>query len=201
MCVCVYVADPYPSGYEIPNNWYDYINAVRRTLEGGSTATGPLGTSTLRTNREAAAAADKHRTSTISKHDGKISKASKASRSSVISGDNNNNNNNNSKFNSLNTNNYNNSHSNSEKDANSEPSLFPVDATTVSDIISDAASKISSSTTGKTTTVAPPTAADFGILGTPGFSTGAFLRSPFADNSISDPSVPDIQITLFPNVS
>jgi len=46
----------------------------------------------------------------------------------------------------------------------------------------------------------PASPLDFGVLGSPGFSTGAFLRSPYAEGRITDPTVPDIQITLFPNV-
>ncbi len=41
---------------------------------------------------------------------------------------------------------------------------------------------------------------DYGVMGSPGFSVGAFLRSPFAKDNILDPSVPDIQVTVFPNV-
>lgn len=45
----------------------------------------------------------------------------------------------------------------------------------------------------------------FGALGSPGFSAGAFIRSPYAidDASSSGPdvdNVPDIQLTFFPNV-
>jgi hypothetical protein len=36
-----------------------------------------------------------------------------------------------------------------------------------------------------------------GIMGTGGFSVGGFMTSPFA----VDPSIPDIQFTLFPSVS
>eukprot|EP00602_Paraphysomonas_sp_CaronLab_P011175 CAMPEP_0185039958 /NCGR_PEP_ID=MMETSP1103-20130426/37448_1 /TAXON_ID=36769 /ORGANISM="Paraphysomonas bandaiensis, Strain Caron Lab Isolate" /LENGTH=624 /DNA_ID=CAMNT_0027579057 /DNA_START=273 /DNA_END=2147 /DNA_ORIENTATION=+ len=38
---------------------------------------------------------------------------------------------------------------------------------------------------------------DFGVLGTPGFSAGGFLASPYARS----PSEPDIQLTVFPMVS
>jgi hypothetical protein len=36
----------------------------------------------------------------------------------------------------------------------------------------------------------------FGVMGTPGFSSGAFLKSPFCDSKD-----PDIQLTFFPSVS
>lgn len=44
---------------------------------------------------------------------------------------------------------------------------------------------------------ASSTSESFGLLGDNGVSAGAFLASPFA----ADPTVPDIQITLFPAVS
>jgi hypothetical protein len=37
---------------------------------------------------------------------------------------------------------------------------------------------------------------DFGVFGTSGFSVGGFMTSPYA----LEPSVPDVQITLFPSV-
>lgn len=44
----------------------------------------------------------------------------------------------------------------------------------------------------------------FGLLGSPGFSTGIFLRSPYATQmeleSVAGKDVPDIQITMFPSV-
>ena len=36
----------------------------------------------------------------------------------------------------------------------------------------------------------------YGVLGTPGFSSGAFLKSPYCKSSD-----PDIQLTFFPSVS
>jgi hypothetical protein len=38
--------------------------------------------------------------------------------------------------------------------------------------------------------------ATFGVMGTPGFSSGAFLHSPFCKSAD-----PDIQLTFFPSVS
>ena len=42
---------------------------------------------------------------------------------------------------------------------------------------------------------------DYGLLGTPGFSVGAFLQSPYSNTGGEYAGVPDIQLTVFPNVS
>ena len=45
-----------------------------------------------------------------------------------------------------------------------------------------------------------PNPYDFGLMGSSGFYTGVFLRSPFSPH-ILDNSVPDLQITVFPSVT
>jgi hypothetical protein len=61
--------------------------------------------------------------------------------------------------------------------------------------ISTSTSTSTSTSISTSTTASTKTSDPFGVLGSPGFSAGAFLVSPFSPDG-----VPDIQLTVYPQV-